>query len=316
LLVLGLLLFPDGHLVSRRWRPVAWLVEGASTAAFLANALDPESPSSLAGISRPLGLGGPAGEAVQALAVVLQLLQVVLLLAAGLALVVRFRRSRGAERQQIKWVALSGALSAIVTAAFWLSGGWDWAARLGDWEYLVVLPYSLAVVAIPAAIGVAILRYQLYDIDLLINRTLVYGMLTVGLGLLYWGSVIVLQQVLRPLTQGSELAIIGSTLAIAALFQPARSRIQAAVDRRFYRRKYDATQTLAAFSATLRSEVDLDSLSRELLAVVRQTLQPDCASLWLRPRPGRALAGDLRAPDSVTRAVTIPERLPARKDPG
>jgi hypothetical protein len=119
--------------------------------------------------------------------------------------------------------------------------------------------------------------------------------------------------VLRPLTQGSELAIIGSTLAIAALFQPARSRIQAAVDRRFYRRKYDATQPLAAFSATLRTEVDLDSLARELLTVVRQTLQPDRASLWLQPHPGQALV-DLRAPNSITCAVTIPERSPATTD--
>jgi hypothetical protein len=259
----------------------------ASTAAVLVNALAPELPSSLAGIGRPVGLGGPAGEAVQALSPVLLVLQVVLLLAAGLALVVRFRRAHGAERQQVKWVALAGVFAAVGIVGFWLPGGWDWAASLGDWEYLVVLPYSLAVAAVPAGIGVAILRYQLYDIDLLINRTLVYGTLTAGLGLTYWGGMILLQLLLRPLTQGLDLAVIGSTLAVAVLFQPVRHRTQAAVDHRFYRSRYDAVTTLETFSARLREEVDLDAMTADLLAVVRRTMQPAHVSLWLRPRKER-----------------------------
>jgi hypothetical protein len=142
----------------------------------------------------------------------------------------------------------------------------------------------VALVGIAASVAIAISRYRLYDIDRLINRTLVYGVLTAGLGLVYWASVVVLQQLLRPLTGGSELAIVGSTLAVAALFQPARRRIQNAVDRRFYRHKYDAARTLEAFSARLRQEVDLDSLAGELVGVVQQRVQPAHASLWLRPR--------------------------------
>jgi branched-subunit amino acid ABC-type transport system permease component len=128
-----------------------------------------------------------------------------------------------------------------------------------------------------------VLRYRLYDIDLIIRRTLVYGVLTIGLALVYWCGVVVLQQVLRPLVQGSDLAIVGSTLAVAALFQPLRRQIQHTVDRRFYRQRYDASRTLEAFSSRLRQEIDLDSLGAELLAVVGQTMQPQQISLWLRP---------------------------------
>jgi hypothetical protein len=141
----------------------------------------------------------------------------------------------------------------------------------------------LAGIGIPVALGLAIFKYHLYDIDVLINRTLVYGVLTALLGLIYWAAVVVFQQLLSPLTQGSDLAIVGSTLAVAALFQPARRRTQAGVDRRFYRRRYDAQQTLEAFSGRLRQEVQLDSLRHELLAVVQHTMQPVHVSLWLRP---------------------------------
>jgi hypothetical protein len=142
---------------------------------------------------------------------------------------------------------------------------------------------TLAFLLVPISITLAVLRYRLWDVDLLIKRTLVYGVLTVFLGACYWLSVVVLQQVLRPLTQGSDLAIVGSTLAIAALFQPLRYRIQHGVDRRFYRQRYEASRTLEAFSARLRSEVDLDSLGAELLAVVGRTMEPKRVSLWLKP---------------------------------
>jgi hypothetical protein len=151
---------------------------------------------------------------------------------------------------------------------------------LGAWGDLL---NTIAFYGFPVSIAVAVLKYRLYEIDLIIRRTLVYGALTVGLALVYWGSVVLLQQLLRPLTQGSDLAIVGSTLAVAALFQPARQGIQRLVDQRFYRRKYDAVRTLESFSARLREQVELDSLSAELVRVVRQTMEPTTASLWLRP---------------------------------
>jgi hypothetical protein len=145
------------------------------------------------------------------------------------------------------------------------------------------VPFVVVFAGIPASIGIAILRYRLYDIDLIIRRTLVYGALTAALGLVYWASVLVLEQVLRSLTQGSELAIVGSTLAVAALFQPLRQRIQETVDRRFYRQRYDAGRTLEVFATRLRDELDLDSLGAELLEVVGKTMRPERVSLWLRP---------------------------------
>jgi hypothetical protein len=201
----------------------------------------------------------------------------------------RYARVSGpAERQQIKWV-LVGWLGHLVAAGFIvlpaavpLAPG---PARLA-YTLLGSTAVGLLILLFPICFAIAILRYRLYDIDLVINRALVYGFLTAGLGLVYWGTVVVLGQFLRPLTQGSELAIIGSTLAVAALFQPARGAVQGIVDRRFYRRKYDAQRTLEAFGARLRYEVDLDGTTADLLAVVRHTMQPTHVSLWLRPRAG------------------------------
>jgi hypothetical protein len=145
------------------------------------------------------------------------------------------------------------------------------------------LVWYAVMIAFPFALAVAVLKYRLYDIDLIIRRTLIYGALSVGLAVVYWASVVLLQQVLRPIVQGSDLAIVGSTLAVAAVFQPLRRRIQTTVDRRFYRQRYDASRTLEVFGARLRDDIDLDNLSSELLAIVHRTMQPKRASVWLRP---------------------------------
>ncbi len=196
-------------------------------------------------------------------------------------MVLRFRRARGVERQPIKWFAFSGVLFCAVFAA----GPFLWdlpqsPATAWIWPVLFLAGAS----TIPVAVGIAILRYRLYDIDLIINRTLVYGSMTSTLALVYVGSVVGLQAALRGLTgQESTLAVVASTLVIAALFTPLRRRVQAFVDRRFYRRKYDAAKTLAAFNARLRDETDLDALSDDLARVARSTVQPAHVSLWLRP---------------------------------
>jgi hypothetical protein len=275
------LLFPDGRPPTRRWRWVAWL-GGISIVMIVVLAMvilwsergtqllrDPVSDE--AGPAWILGL------LVEAVAFPLML---VAGLAAVISLFVRFRRARGDERQQIKWFASASALTL----------GFVFVLQALNNTQNSLLEAGLATVAlilipsIPVATGVAILRYRLYDIDRLINRALVYGLLTAMLAVVYLGSVVALQSVLRALTgQESTLAIVASTLAIAAMFNPLRRRIQAFIDRRFYRRKYDAAKTLEAFSAKLRDETDLEALNNELVGVVRETMQPAHVSLWLRP---------------------------------
>jgi hypothetical protein len=207
-------------------------------------------------------------------------------------MITRLRRAQGRERLQLKWVTYTAALTATSFAASFLAG------LIAAWRGIVADVFFLLGVigfaSIPVAAGIAILRYRLYDIDFLINRTLVYGTLTATLALVYLGGVVSLQRVFVLLTgQGSQLAIVASTLAIAALFNPLRRRVQAFVDRRFFRRKYDAAKTLAQFSSKLRDETDLDALSNELVAVVRETLQPTHVSLWLRPAPKGAESEEL-----------------------
>ena len=271
-----LLLFPDGRFVSKRWRLVGWLlgllvVFAAAPKAFKPGRIPP-------GIENPLAPGGTAGELFRVLSPVADALALPGFALAVAGLIVRIWRSRGVERQQLKWFAYCAALVGfgLGTAVLVPEG------RAADLAFLVGL---LALAGLPVAAGIAILRYRLYDIDVIVNRTLVYGSLTLALVAVYVGSVVSLQYVFRTLTGGgSQLAIVASTLAIAALFNSLRLRIQAFIDRRFYRRKYDAARTLEAFSYRLRDETDLDQLNTELLAVVRTTMQPEHATLWLRER--------------------------------
>jgi hypothetical protein len=270
------LYFPDGRLVSRRWRWVVRLalffsVTGAIFAAFRPGEIQNE------GIVNPLGI-----EALRAILGLLDTLTFALyftlLFASAASLVVRFRRSGPTEREQIKWLALA----ALAIPVWFLTNAQIEAAA----PTLFLVIDSLLFAGIPVAAGIAILKYRLYDVDVVINRTLVYGSLTASLALVYFGGVTAIQAIFRALTgQESQLAVVASTLAIAALFNPLRRRVQAFVDRRFYRRKYDAAKTLEAFGARLRNETDLDALNEELVAVVRETLQPAHVSLWLRPAP-------------------------------
>jgi hypothetical protein len=279
-----LLLFPDGRPPSRRWRPLAWLQGAALACWFVSQALDP-GPMVNAGyesIDNPYGIEALGGF-LKVIGAVSSSVLLVTVLASFFSIVIRFRRSRGDERRQIEWVAYAGALVALVLIMQLVVE-----TTLPETDLLVeVLNLGLvvALTGVPIAAGVAILKYRLYEIDAIINRTIVYVGLTALLALVYVGSVIALQYVFRTLAGGeSSLAVVASTLAIAALFNPLRRRTQAFVDRRFYRRKYDATKTLAAFAAKLRDETDLDALSGELVAVVRETVQPARVSLWLRQR--------------------------------
>ncbi len=274
------LLFPDGHPPSRRWRWVAWLggLSIGLICVLTSIVLWPERGPALV---RPGGFGGEVQEWRSAASDWVLKLGGPMLLLAGLgaviSLFVRFRRARGDERQQIKWFASAAALTLA----------WIIVAEEQSGE-IVALSGLLVIASIPVATGIAILRYRLYDIDILINRTLVYGSLTVMLALVYFGGVATTQAIFRVLSGQQEqpqLAIVVSTLVIAALFIPLRRRIQSFIDRRFYRRKYDARKTLEGFSAKLRDETDLDALSDDLVVVVRETMQPAHVSLWLR-EPG------------------------------
>jgi len=279
------LLFPDGRLLSRRWFPVAVLAGIATLGIVLSNALVDtlpvwEVPGK--GIANPIGIEGLGRPGDLPMFGVVEGLFLVAAIGAVASVVVRFRRSRGVERQQMKLFAyvilvliggsvLAGILSDVTGV------GW-----MGKVSFLLSM---IGLVCLPIAVGVAILRYRLYEIDIIINRTLVYGPLTATLALVYFGGVATTQLVFRALTgqqQQPQLAIVISTLVIAALFNPLRRRMQGFIDRRFYRRKYDARKTLEAFSVKLRDETDLEALNNELVGVVRETIQPAHVSLWLR----------------------------------
>jgi hypothetical protein len=278
-----LLLFPTDRLVSPRWRPVAWLVIGWISLITVTNIFTQYEP--YLG-ETPVRLTGGAARAVETAGLVGWLLNGPVVLAAVACLVVRFRRSRGEERQQLKWLAYAGAILAAGALIAPLLGLLHEAGVVQVATWLGTLAAGLALLGLtglPVAAGLAILRYRLYDIDRLINRTLVYGLLTALLAGVYAGGVLVLGQVFGGVGKDPpSWAVAGATLAVAALFHPARRRIQAVVDRRFNRRKYDAVRTVEVYSARLRDELDLDTLSAELLVVVDQTMQPTRSSLWLR----------------------------------
>jgi hypothetical protein len=268
-----LLLFPDGQLPSPRWRPVAWCA-ALGLIGFLAGiTLEPGPLEEFPRIMNPYGVDGPL---LHASAIAGAVLASASMVASAVSLIVRMRRAGRAERQQIKWLAYGGA---VVVGAVFVGGVISvWSGGVG------IALISLGLLGVPISTGVAIARYRLYDIDIVINRTLVYGALTATLALIYVGGVVGLQTAFRAITgQGSTLAVVASTLLIAALSGPLRRRVQAFVDRRFYRRKYNAAKTLEGFSAKLRDETDLDALNDELVRVVSVTMQPAHAGLWLRP---------------------------------
>jgi hypothetical protein len=271
------LLFPNGRLPSARWRWFAWFTAIALLPAAVLAAFSPGRILSST-LHNPLGIEGlpNASKAVEAF-------MYALVVVGASSMLMRLRHAGSVERQQIKWfayatvVVISGViLKNVVYPA--VSVPWVW------WVGLILT--AVGVASSPVAMGLAIFRYRLYEIDLLINRTLVYGALTAMLVGVYVGSIVVLQGLLRALTgqeQQPQLAVVVSTLVIAALFNPLRRRIQGFIDKRFYRRKYDVAKTLESFSAKLRDETDLEALNRELVGVVRETMQPAHVSLWLRP---------------------------------
>jgi hypothetical protein len=267
-----LLLYPTGRPPSPRWRPVVWTAVAATMLAVVASALTPGPMEYLRDVENPLGLD----RARWVLDLIVQVAFVVIaaaVFAAAGSLIVRWRRARGVERQQLKWLAYAAAMLVLLLVVT------DFLPH----PLYVVVATSITLL-FPLATGIAVVRYRLYDIDRIISRTLVYGLLTALLGAVYAGVVLVLGQMFGGVGgKPPSWIVAGATLAVAALFQPARRRIQQAVDRRFNRRKYHAAQTVEAFSARLRDEVDLDALSAELLAVADQTMQPMTASLWLRP---------------------------------
>jgi hypothetical protein len=280
LVVLLLLVFPDGRFLTRRWRGVG--IAAGVTAALLAVAVafDPGPLYTFEAVPNPLGIDGVGGvlETVREIAAVGL---PALLVLAGVSLVVRFRRAEATERRRIKWLAVGAASAALLVLAF-STLELTTETNRGAGEVVTSVLALLSLLVIPLAVAVAMLRDRLYDVDVVINRTLVYGALTAALVGTYVGVVLLLQLALGPLTEDSGLAIAGSTLAVAALVRPLRGRIQAIVDRRFYRRRYDAARTLESFGARLRDEVDLDALGGELRGVVAQTMQPAHVSLWLR----------------------------------
>jgi hypothetical protein len=275
-----LLLFPNGRLPSRRWRPVAWLAGLALVAIFIGTAFVP-GPVGKGLPDNPLGISG-AGELLDTVTTAALGFLAPAIALSLVSLVLRFRRAKGDERAQLKWFVFAGILFAVFIIAETLSSELGILPRIPDAISRFLFPVFITFFPIAAAI--AVLKYRLYDIDLVINRTLVYGLLTALLAAIYVGGVVGLGALARSVTgqTNNAFAIAASTLAVAALFRPARRSIQRLIDRRFYRRKYDAARTLEDFSARLRGEIDLSSLTGELVGVVRATMQPEHVSLWIR----------------------------------
>ena len=286
LLALILLLFPDGRHVSPRWRALAIALAPVTVAVTLLWAVaSPTVVSETVSVATsridPLGLGPT--HPLRTVTSMSTLLLAAALLAGAISLRSRMRRGGPTERQQIKWIAFAGAFLGPAFAATFAA---SMLSTLYSLDPVIVKATEVltivVVLLIPVAAGIAILRYRLYDIDVLINRTIVYGAVTAILAATYFMAVVLFQALLRPFTSGNEFSVAASTLLVVALFQPFRRRVRDAVDRRFYRSRYDAARTLDAFGLRLRDEVDLDSLSRDLIDVARETVRPAHASLWLR----------------------------------
>jgi hypothetical protein len=280
-LCLLFLLFPDGRPASPRWRLVVWAVINVAVGAIFATALEPGRLDAHLSLENPLSMGKPFGDIARLVKDVTNIVAIPIFLVSLASVVVRLQRSRGRERLQVKWVTYAAVLTTISFATSSLVGLLPSGQTAADVFFLVGV---VGFTSIPVAAGIAILRYRLYDIDLIINRTLVYGSLSAMLALVYIGSVVGLQSFFWTITgHESTLAVVASTLAIAALFGPLRHQVQGVVDRRFYRRKYDAAKTLTAFSARLRNETDLDALAEDLVGVAREAMLPEHTSLWLCP---------------------------------
>lgn len=272
LILSAVVVFPTGSGPSPRWRPFIFAFLGAGTLFIAGSVFQPTVFFSdrFPEVANPLAVG-PMGDIVLGSELFIPALFLILLIVPFAAVIARYRDARGIERQQLKWLAYSGTVLTVILIVI---------VTTRAWVFALLLPFLLAM--IPVSIGVAVLRYRLYDIDLVINRTLVYGAVSALLLATYFGAVIVLQALLRPFTSGSELAVAGSTLLVVALFQPLRRRIQDAVDRRFYRSRYDGARTLDGFTARLRNDVELESVRADLLGVVADTVRPSHASVWLR----------------------------------
>jgi hypothetical protein len=274
-----ILLFPDGRVSDRSFWFVPWMAVGGSTTLALWMATSPVSFERYPSISNPFRVGGVLGNALKLLGSIGEVILFIIFAATVVSLFVRRANAGVEQRQQIKWFAYAAtALLACVFLYPWIV--WEWP----PWAGFLVGIAGLS--GIPVAMGIAILRYRLYDIDRLINRTLVYASLTLILVVIYFGGVTATQALFQALTgqeQLPQLVVVASTLVIAALFNPLRHRIQSIIDRSFYRRKYDAAKTLEEFSMMLRNEADLEALSNDLVGVVRETMQPAHVSLWLRP---------------------------------
>jgi hypothetical protein len=275
------LLFPTGRLLSSGWRPLAWAILTVGALLLVAAAFVPET--AIEGVANPIGVGGWLGGILEGLINPGTAVLFVAIALSALSLLLRFRRAQGIERQQLKWLAFAAALlGAFITAD---------AVGLQTSGLVDLLLESLTLIGVYVGIGIAVLRYRLYEIDRLLNRTLVYGLLTAVLALGYVAGSLVFVLVAGAGTDPPSWLVAAATLAAAALFRPARRRIQAIVDRRFNRRRYNAAKTIEAFSARLRDQIDLNTLSAEVLAVADQTMEPTVLSLWLRPpmeRSGRS----------------------------
>jgi hypothetical protein len=276
-MLLLLLLFPNGKPLTPRWRPLVWAALVASALGVLRGGLEFDAQPPLQGVHNPIAVSGAWVTAINALQAVTVPLTIAALLGGIASLVLRFRRSEGTERQQMKWV-VAGAVIWLVIFAGSLVGA------VAGFEDSNAIPFVVSIALFPAVMGLAILRYRLYDVDLVIRRTLVYSCLVAILGAVYLGGIALLGSLSLSVTgQSGEVAVTVTTLVVALAFQPLRRRIQRAIDRRFSRRTVDAETALRAFSGRLREEVDLDALCGELLGVVEQTFEPRHTSVWLRP---------------------------------